>query len=91
MYNMINNLKKIMAARKISSLALAEKIGITTAAMSRIMTGKSNPSLENTIKIAKELGVSVSYLIGEAPSLSENTLSITCPHCGEQISLSIEK
>ena len=69
-----------MSTHQLSAAALAEKVGISAVAMSNILTGKNNPSLDKAIKIAGVLGVTVSYLIGET---SSNEL--TCPHCGKTI------
>lgn len=81
---MIKRIKELMAIHGLSAAALAEKIGISAVAMSNILTGKNNPSLDKAIKIAEVLGVTVSYLIGET-SANE----IVCPHCGKKIVISL--
>lgn len=74
-------IKKIMSERGVTSAWLAEKVGISKVAVSNIVTGKSSPSLDNVIKIADVLNVSITELIGEEKA--DNI--ITCPHCGGKI------
>lgn len=76
-------IKEIMNERNVTSAWLADKVGISKVAVSNIVTGKSSPSLDNIIKIADALNVSITELIGEEKS--DNT--ITCPHCGKKIKL----
>lgn len=74
-------IKEIMGERGVTSAWLAEKVGISKVAVSNIITGKSSPSLDNVLKIADALNVSITELIGEEKE--EN--SITCPYCGKKI------
>ena len=77
-------IKEYMSQSKVSSALLAEKVGISKVAISNIITGKSLPSLENLMKIAQVLNVSVSQLIGEEESPKNQ---ITCPKCGAKFEL----
>ena len=54
-----------MNERNITSAWLAKQVGISKVAVSNIVTGKSSPSLDNIIKIASVLKVSITELIGE--------------------------
>ena len=54
-----------MNERNITSAWLAKQVGISKVAVSNIVTGKSSPSLDNIIKIASVLNVSITELIGE--------------------------
>lgn len=74
-------IKEIMSERDVTSAWLAEKVGISKVAISNIVTGKSSPSLDNIIKIANSLNVSITEIIGEKKA--DN--AITCPHCGGKI------
>lgn len=74
-------IKEIMSERGVTSAWLAEKVGISKVAVSNIITGKSSPSLDNILKIADALNVSIIELIGEKKE--EN--AIICPHCGGKI------
>ena len=76
-------IKEIMSERNVTSAWLAEKVGISKVAVSNIVTGKSSPSLDNIIKIADVLNVSIAELIGE----EKNDNTITCPHCGKKIKI----
>ena len=58
-------IKEIMSERNVTSAWLAEKVGISKVAVSNIVTGKSSPSLDNLLKIADALNVSITTLIGE--------------------------
>lgn len=74
-------IKEIMSERDVTSAWLAEKVGISKVAVSNIVTGKSSPSLDNIIKIANALNVSITEIIGEEKAVN----AITCPHCGGKI------
>ncbi len=76
-------IKEIMNERNVTSAWLAEQVGISKVAVSNIVTGKSSPSLDNLIKIAGVLNISITELIGEEKEES----SITCPHCGKKIKI----
>ena len=76
-------IKETMNERGVTSAWLAEQVGISKVAVSNIITGKSSPSLDNILKIADALNVSITELIGEEKA--DNT--ITCPHCGKKIKI----
>lgn len=59
----LNRIKVILAEKMISNNILAERLGKSPATVSKWVTNKSQPSLENLIEIAKCLGVSVNELI----------------------------
>lgn len=46
---------------------LAEKIGVTKAAVTAYEAGRSEPNLKNLIGLSRVLGVSIDWLLGEAP------------------------
>lgn len=76
-------IKEVMSKRNVTSAWLSEKVGISKVAVSNIVTGKSSPSLDNLIKIADALNVSITELIGEENK--DNT--ITCPKCGTKFKM----
>lgn len=76
-------IKEIMNERNVTSAWLAEQVGISKVAVSNIVTGKSSPSLDNLIRIAGVLNISITELIGEEKEES----TITCPHCGKKIKI----
>lgn len=59
-------IKALRKEKKISLKRSSELIGISPTFLSDIENGRSNPSLERLIDIARGLDVSVSYLLGEA-------------------------
>lgn len=82
-------IKQQMSAKSLSSIWLADAIGVTPVSISNILTGKSAPSVDNLMKIAKALEVKVSYLLGEDEATyseeTEKENSVCCPHCGKPL------
>jgi len=83
-----------MDEQKVTSVWLAEKVGISKVAVSNIITGKNSPSVDNLLKIAEALNVSVTYLLGlEGKQESETNgmkNTIICPKCGARFELKEE-
>lgn len=65
---------------------LAERVGLSTTSLSRIITGDQTPSLETLEKIAFALGCEVSELFES----TSNNHALTCPKCGAKLKLSVE-
>ena len=61
------NLKEIFKEKGVTSKELAERLGVTSVTISYIVTNKTAPSLEMLCRIAKELNVKLSTLLGEEP------------------------
>lgn len=59
-----DRLKTALEEKNMEQKKLAQKIGVTTATMNNYVWGVSRPSLTVVYSIAKELGVSVDYLLG---------------------------
>lgn len=57
-------LKRLLFERQLTNRWLAERTGMTETAVSLIVNGKRVPSLENALRIARALGVSVEELWG---------------------------
>lgn len=87
-------IKELMDEQKVTSVWLAEKVGISKVAVSNIITGKNSPSVDNLLKIAEALNVSVTYLLGlEGKQESETNgmkNTIICPKCGAKFELKEE-
>lgn len=67
-------LGEILAEQKLKQADLCRMTGISTALMSKYMTGKASPSLDNAQSIAAALGITLDYLVGReqaAPPLSQ--------------------
>lgn len=65
MMNISKNVKRYAAGRGIALKDLAEKIGMTPSALSRIINGEGNATLATLKRIADPLGVSLSDLLRE--------------------------
>ena len=57
-------LKPIIDALNVSQKELAELIGVTEVTMSRYVNGQRMPKAPILVKLAKELGVTVDWLMG---------------------------
>lgn len=58
-------LSLVLKERKITQRQLAEKINTTETALSRYVNGSRKPRMDNLLKIARALNVSVEYLTGK--------------------------
>lgn len=56
-YLFVQRLKKKLAARKMTQAELAQRVGITSRAMSLYMTGARVPRMDTLVRIAEALGV----------------------------------
>ena len=68
----------------------ADKLGITRVGLSQLINGKpSYPTLE---KIATALNVPMWQLFASSEEVhpKSDSLSLTCPHCGKDISIKVE-
>lgn len=55
-------MKMKMFELRISNTQLAEKVGVSKGTISLILNGRTDPSLQTALKIARELGVRVEDL-----------------------------
>ena len=60
--------------RGVTGDALSEQIGIAAESLRHIECGASKPSLQTLYRIAEVLGVSLDYLTGRTPGLSDSLL-----------------
>lgn len=58
------NLKRLMSSRNFSMKALSDEVGITSATISRYLSGNRTPDLQQIIKIAEYFNVSIDWLLG---------------------------
>lgn len=84
-------IKEVMDERKVTSAWLSEQVGISKVAVSNIITGKNSPSVDNLLKIADALNVSITYLLGLSDEKGEKNNTIPCPYCGKDIDVSLLK
>lgn len=59
-------LRKQMLSKGFNQQKLARTSGVSDSEVSRILGGKSQPGLENALKLARAVGVSLDYLADEA-------------------------
>lgn len=62
--NISQRLKDLLKINKIKQRELAKRIDVTEVSITRYVKGDRNPRLEELVKIAKTLNVSVDFLIG---------------------------
>lgn len=60
-----DNLKRIRTEAGLSQGEFAEKLGMPQSYVSRLERGIHNPAVDVAVQLAKALGVTVEYLIGE--------------------------
>ena len=85
-------IKEIMSEKGITSVELAEKIGVSKATISNLINNKTMPSIETLGKIATALGVPDWQLFASKEDvLSDNCIEdknvIVCPKCGAKFEL----
>lgn len=80
------NIKKAIKAHGLEVREVAARMGITPTGLSQHING--NPSVEVLSRIASAIECDISELF-EAPN--QDTATITCPHCGQPITLQVEK
>lgn len=67
----VDHLQRIVKEKQISLTALGKETGVSTATLSRILSGQVNPSFSNMIKIAKALQISLDALAGQKFTVQE--------------------
>lgn len=77
------NIKAAIKEHGLTSKEVAERMEITTVALSQHING--NPSLKVLEKIAKAIGCDISELFEQAKP------QFTCPHCGMPINIELFK
>lgn len=83
-------IKELIKEKGYTQKEFAEKLGMTTVGLAQIIAGK--PSYTTLEKIADALGVEVwELLISKEEVVGKNdTVSLTCPHCGKSINIKAE-
>jgi transcriptional regulator with XRE-family HTH domain len=78
-------IKEVIKEKGMTVNSLAEKMGINRVGLSNHING--NPSVEVLERIADAIGCPITELF-EQPK--KDFLSLTCPHCGKDISIKVE-
>lgn len=84
-YFMKARIKEIMQEKGVSSVLLAEKIGVSKVTVSNLINNKTMPSLKTMEDIANALEAPMWQLFASPEEVGENTF--TCPKCGARLKL----
>ena len=84
-YFMKARIKEIMQEKGVSSVLLAEKIGVSKVTVSNLINNKTMPSLKTMEDIANALDVPMWQLFASPEEVGGNTFS--CPKCGARLKL----
>lgn len=76
--------KELCKTKGILLKDLARRLDITPTGLSKTL-GQKYPQLQSLERIANALEVNVSDLFADEPKAT-----ITCPHCGKQITINVE-
>lgn len=71
----IDKVKTLTANKAVTQRELADAIGYTESAISKMLAGKTIPSINIVIALADFFGVSVDYLLGRKAKVPENVAS----------------
>lgn len=84
--------KEVLKENKCTQQMLADRMNISLSAVKQMVSAESltTATLE---KIATALGVPMWQLFASPEEVSpqKDALTLTCPHCGKNINLNIEK
>ena len=87
---MSHRIKELIKEKGYTQQEFADKLGITRVGLSQLINGKpSYPTLE---KIATALNVPMWQLFASSEEVhpKSDSLSLTYPHCGKDISIKVE-
>lgn len=62
-------LQKLCALRGIDQTALAARVGVSKSSISRVLSGIQEPKFQLMYHLARELGVSLDYLVDESAEI----------------------
>lgn len=69
----LQRIRQLIVSRGITQKELGQRVGLTRAAMSRIIGGKQEPKLREAYELAKELGVTLNDLVSDDADIGEAT------------------
>lgn len=83
------DIKKVIKSKGFTTVQVAQALGVTQPALSKMLKQDANPGIKKLQEIADIIGVSLPELVAD----SEDDLQgfIICPHCGKRIKLSVGK
>lgn len=83
-------IKDIMIEKGISSVSLADMIGVSKVTVSNLINNKTMPSVDTLEKIATALDVPIWQLFASKEEVQENPTApntIICPKCGTKFKM----
>lgn len=85
-------LKDLMKAKGMTSVRIAELVGMHKTNVSNIINGKQMPSVETLERFADVLDVCFTDLfVIERTETPPPSPAFTCPHCGKPIEVVVQK
>lgn len=85
----ILKIKEVIKEHGLTIGEVANRMGIHRITLSTHITG--NPSVDVLSRIATAIGCKVTDLFdGDDDADSDNSMNITCPHCGRKINIKVE-
>lgn len=85
-------IKEIMVEKGVSSVSLADIIGVSKVTVSNLINNKTMPSVETLEKIATALNVPMWQLFASPEEIQPQSdgASITCPNCGKEFEVELK-
>ena len=81
-----------MKAKGMTSVRIAELVGMHKVNISNIINGKQMPSVEALERFARALECKVADLLDEGDVITKPiTPDFTCPHCGKPLDVVVQK
>jgi transcriptional regulator with XRE-family HTH domain len=86
----MNRIKDLLKEKGVTINELADKMGISRVTLSTQINGTAN--IASYEKIATALNVPMWQLFASSEEVhpKSDSLSLTCPHCGKDISIKVE-
>ena len=84
-------LKDLMKAKGMTSVRIAELVGMHKTNVSNIINGKQMPSVETLERFADALGVRFTELFVIEEESTPQTPTFICPHCGKPLDVVVQK
>ena len=87
----MNRIKDLLKEKGVTINELADKMGISRVTLSTQINGTAN--IASYEKIATALNVPMWQLFASSEEVhpKSDSLSLTCPHCGKDISIKVEQ
>ena len=84
-------LKDLMKEKGMTSVRIAELVGMHKTNVSNIINGKQMPSVETLERFANALGVRFTELFILKEEITPQPPTFICPHCGKPLDVVVQK